>query len=150
MTNGYMVHELARTGRLVYESLASPQEDTASEWGTEEETIQLCIRARPRHQFGYPTGEQVWSREVAIVTTLPQYSRKPRETTLEMEPVEDSRALMRNAKALETPKTDQGQQVYSKLSTCRRLAGNVGTGVGHRVCNTGAMYTGHTLLGTRG
>jgi hypothetical protein len=142
ITNGYMVHEVPRTRRLVYESLASPQEDAASDGSTEEETIQLCIWARPHHKFGYPTGAHVWSRAVAIVPTLPQRSRQPRETTLEVEPVEDSRALMKNAKALETTKMDQGQQVYTEHRTCRQLAGNVGTGVGHGIGNTGVMYTG--------
>ena len=101
MTNGYMVHEAPKPGRLVYESLAPLREDAASEESTVEETNQLCIWPRPHHKFGYPTGEHVWSRAVAIVPSLPQRFRQPRETMLEVEPVEDIRAPMKNAKALE-------------------------------------------------
>ena len=57
--NGYQVHEEPKTERLVHEALAQPEEDKASMGSPVEETIQLCLWARPYHKFGYPTGEHV-------------------------------------------------------------------------------------------
>jgi hypothetical protein len=112
MNNGYMVHAAQKKGRLVYESLAPLREDAASEGSTVEETIQLCIWARPHHKFGYPTGERVWSRAVAIVPVRPQKFRQPRVTKPDSKPVEDIKDYVKNAKALEPTQTDTGQQVY--------------------------------------
>jgi hypothetical protein len=51
---------------------------------------------------------------------------------------------MKNDKALEPTKPNQGQQRHTKLMTCRLLSGTVGKGVGQGVWNTGVMYTGQT------
>ena len=142
--NGYLVHGAPKPGCLVYEVLAQPEEDKASMGSPVEETIQLCLWARPYHKFGYPTGEHVWSRAVAIVPTLPQRLRQPGDTMLAVGQGEAIRAPMKNEKALEPTKTVQGKQVYTKITTCGRPSGTVGKGVGQGVWNTGVMYTGQT------
>jgi hypothetical protein len=106
LSNGYMVHEVPTTRRLVYEALALLKKNTVSKGSTVEETIQLCIEARTHHKFGYPTGEHVWSRAVSIVPTLPQRSRKPEKTMLKAGQAEAITAPMKNYKSLEPSKTD--------------------------------------------
>ena len=74
----------------------------------------------------------------------PQPFRQSRETNLALEPVEDIRECVKNAKALEPTQTDKGQQVYATPTDCRRLSGNVGKRVGKGEWKTGDMHTGQT------
>ena len=114
----------------MYEALAQPEEDKASMGSPVEETIQLCLWARPYHKFGYPTGEHVWSCAVAIVPTRPQLLPKPGGSALEVGQAEASRTPMKNGNSLEPTKTDQGKQHFKKSTTHRRLTGTVGKGTG--------------------
>ena len=135
--NGYLVREAPKTGRLVYEALAPPDEDQALMGSPVEETIQLCLWARPYHKFGYPTGEHVWSRAVAIVPMRPQRLPKRAEAAPEVGQVKTVRTPRKRSNSTEHTQSAQRKQSDKKPMTHRHLTGTVGKGTGQGDTNTG-------------
>jgi hypothetical protein len=135
--NGYLVREAPKTGRLVYEALAPPDEDQALMGSPVEETIQLCLWARPYHKFGYPTGEHVWSRAVAIVPMRPQRLPKRAEAAPEVGQVKTVRTPRKRSNSTEHTQSAQRKQSDKKPRTHRHLTGTVGKGTGQGDTNTG-------------